>query len=260
MIRESLLGSSLLVAFRTFDATRTARTFVFAAVVVPVVQVVYFAAIATEPGQPPPLAVAVSSVLLVTTVAAVEASTVAMTHMRFDGVLPHLLLAPRKAFAAWVGMSLASAAVGVFAGLVSLVTAFALFHQVFPLAQFLAASGLVVLIAVTSGGFGLALGVLTLPTRNGLSWIVPVLGALTVLGGIAVPVGELPQQAQWVARLLPISYGTDAARGILAGECDAILPSVLGVVAVGFGWAAIGLASWRLIERRVRIAGTADLL
>lgn len=261
MTWDTLIGSSIRVALRSFDATRTARTLLVAAVVGPVLQVVYFAALATLPGRNPPIATAVTASLLVAAIGAVESVTVGVTRMRQDGVLPYVLVAPRSASVVWIGATIASGGVGLLAGLVSLTAAFALFGAGLSWEQYISSAGIIAVTAIASGGFGFAVGAMTLPVRNGLAWVVPIVGLMTVLGGIVAPTSELPAPALWIARLLPISFGTDAVRAILSeGSSGSAALAACGAFILGSLWFVAGHFGWGVAARRMRRSGTIDLL
>ncbi|NQX15738.1 hypothetical protein [Rathayibacter sp. VKM Ac-2857] len=122
------MAASIVVALRTFDATRTRRTLLVAVVLGPVLQVLYFAAVAGSRGSTS-LVVGAGASLLLATLTAVDAVTVSLIRMRYDAVLGSVLLSARPAVLLWSGVVLAAAVVGFAAGLVSLVWALLLFGQ-----------------------------------------------------------------------------------------------------------------------------------
>jgi ABC-type multidrug transport system permease subunit len=259
-VSDSLLGSSIRVAVRTFDATRTKRTFMVAIGLGPILQVLYLVAIA-EPATASATirTVSVTASLLTAAIAAVEAMTLTVNQARYDGTLPALMLSPRAGNTIWIGGTTAAAAAGLCAGLTSLTAASLIYGS--SVGTYFAAAVLMLVTAVASGGLGFAVGVLTLPFRSGLSWTVIVVGVMTVLGGVVAPVEDLPGPARMVSRTLPLSHATQAARMLVdhGMSTDAVLSAALGLV-VGTVWFVIGVMSWALVARSSRERGTFDLL
>jgi ABC-type multidrug transport system permease subunit len=259
-ISDSLLGSSIRVAVRTFDATRTKRTFMVAMGIGPILQVLYLVAIAAPAATNATIrTVSVTASLLTAAIAAVEAMTLTVNQARYDGTLPALMLSSRTGSTIWIGGTTAAAAVGLCAGLTSLTTAALICGG--GVGAYLAVAALMLVTAIASGGLGFAVGVLTLPFRSGLSWTVIVVGIITVLGGVVAPVEDLPGPARMVSHTLPLSHATRAARMLVEHgmSTDAVLSATLGLV-VGTVWFVIGVMSWALVTRSARERGTFDLL
>lgn len=259
-LSDTLLGTSMRVAVRSLNATRTKRTFLVAAGLEPILQVFYLVGIAGL-GQPAATrAVAVTASLLTAAAAAAVAMALTVDQARFDGVLATLMLSTRSAAEIWVGGTAAAAAVGLCNGLVSLTTAFIICGGG-GLATFLGLAALVTVSAVASGGLGFAVGVVTLPLRSGLSWTVLVVGLMTVLGGVVAPADHLKTPVRELARALPLSHLTQAARTLLEheGATGVVRPVGLGLAA-GAIWFVAGAISWTLVVRSARSRGTFDLL
>jgi ABC-type multidrug transport system permease subunit len=259
-LSDSLLVSSVRIALRTFDATRTKRTFMVAMGLGPILQVLYLVAIAEPAATNAAIRIVpVTASLLTATIAAVEAMTRTVNQARYDGILPALMLSSRTGNTIWIGGTTAAAAVGLCAGLTSLTAASLMCGG--GAGTYLAVAALMLVTAVASGGLGFAVGVLTLPFRSGLSWTVIVVGIMTVLGGVVAPVKELPGPARMVSHTLPLSYATQAARMLVEHglSADALLSATPGLVA-GAVWFAIGVMSWALVARSARERGTFDLL
>lgn len=257
---SGLVAASIVVALRSFDATRTRRTLLVAVMLGPVLQVLYFAAVAGSRGSPS-LVVGAGASLLLATLTAVDSVTVSLTRMRHDAVLGSILLSARPAVLLWSGVALAGAAVGFAAGLVSLVWALLLFGQGVSWQVAAGAIALTGCAALAGGGCGFAVGVLGLRSRDGLAWVGPFTAVLTVLGGVVAPVGELPPVVEAVARVLPLGYASDALRTLLGeGWTGALAVQSGAVVVLGAAWFGLGLLGWALARRALRRTGSTDLL
>ena len=258
--RSSVVPASVVVALRTIDATRTRRTLLVAVVVGPILQLLFLAAVA-GPGRPAPLAVGVTASLLLAVLTPVDAVATALARMRQDEVLATVLLSARSAALLWLGPVLAGAAVGVPAGLVSLVVAVLLIDPVAGAEHAVGAIVLVCCAALAGSGCGLAVGVLGLRSRDGLAWVGPFAAVVTVLGGVVAPVDALPPALAAVARVLPLGQATDAARTLLAeGVTGGFALQTAAVVLIGGAWFGLGLLGWAAARRALRRTGGVELL
>ena len=69
------------------------------------------------------------------------------------------------------------------------------------------------------------------------------------LGGVFVPLAELPPTLQVTARLLPLTYSVEALRAVLSG--GAVRIATLDIVVLA-GWAAVAYClAWRVLARRL---------
>ncbi len=75
-----------------------------------------------------------------------------------------------------------------------------------------------------------------------------------LLGGLLVPVDQLPVWAQWPCRLVPLSWNADLLRAAFAGRGPAELlgPMSAAVLLAGLGWGAGALALARVTARACR--------
>jgi hypothetical protein len=250
------VAASIVVAMRSFDATRTRRTLLVAVVVGPVLQVLYFAAVSA-----PTIVIGAGASLLLATLTAVDAVTVSLTRLRHDAVLGSVLLSARPAVLLWSGVAIAAAGVGCAEGLVSLVWALLLFGQGVPWQVAAGAIGLTGCAALAGSGCGFAVGVLGLRSREGLAWVGPFSAILTVLGGVVAPVDELPPVVEAVARVLPLGYASDALRTLLGeGSIGALAVQTGAAVVLGAAWFGLGLLGWALARRTLRRTGGTELL
>lgn len=83
-------------------------------------------------------------------------------------------------------------------------------------------------------------------------------GLSFLVGGVLYPVASLPELAQWVAALLPITYALEAMRGaLLMGRSIAELAQPLGVL-LGFTCVILPVAMWTFKRAlwRMRIEGS----
>lgn len=107
-------------------------------------------------------------------------------------------------------------------------------------------------------GFGFAFAALVLIMRD--ANMLVDMGSFLVngLSGVQFPVNSLPRWLLPVSLAIPLTYGFDAVRGWLLGTRTLLpIPVEIGLlVVVMFVTTFIGLAAFRVLERRVRIKGT----
>ncbi|MBC7222539.1 hypothetical protein H5T56_06125 [Candidatus Bipolaricaulota bacterium] len=107
--------------------------------------------------------------------------------------------------------------------------------------------GVMLLTGLGLGGFCMAYAGLVLLVKRAEN-----LGAWTQT--VVVPPQVLPRAAWLISRVIPLNYGIEAVRRLLAGKV--VGDQLLWLVLLG---AAYGLAGWALLgraQRRMRAAGT----
>ncbi|HAZ27932.1 TPA: hypothetical protein DCY67_04885 [Candidatus Acetothermia bacterium] len=114
--------------------------------------------------------------------------------------------------------------------------------------------GLLLLTALGMVGFMLAQAALVLLLKRADAPGDIIQTVLGILGGMTMPARFLPQPLWAVSRAIPLAYGIEAARRVVAGA--AVGPEVVVLIGLGavyglLGWWALGRA-----ERRMREAGS----
>lgn len=114
--------------------------------------------------------------------------------------------------------------------------------------------GVMLLTGLGLGGFCMAYAGLVLLVKRAENLGAGTQTVLGALAGMTVPPQVLPQAAWIISRVIPLSYGIEAARRLLGGEV--VVDQLLWLVLSG---AAYGVAGWALLrraQRRLRAAGT----
>ena len=176
-----------------------------------------------------------------------------MGNERFFQTLPTLLASPASRVALFLGRSLPAIvnafAVSAFAFIVgSLVLGIGIDAAAVP--------SIVLAIAACSfscTGFGLCLGSVGLRGRNVYVLANLVDGFLLVLCGVNVPLDDLPDWAQSLSQVLPLTHGVEAARDVVGGES---LSQVSGLIAtealIGLAYFTLGMLMLRVFEHEGR--------
>jgi ABC-2 type transport system permease protein len=136
-------------------------------------------------------------------------------------------------------------------GLVSVVVVFALGANDgvdLPIGTWLASGFLAWMTSLVFASFGLFLGYL-LPSENALQVIGPVVGVLSLVGGLFVPLALLPDLVQQIAPYMPTYGVVEIARfPIVGGSFDVLW--VVSVVAWTAAFAALAALLFRRDTRR----------
>ncbi|MFI7210898.1 ABC transporter permease [Micromonospora maritima] len=184
-------------------------------------------------------------------------SGAAIQNQRWMGVLEPLAAAPVPLVLVFLPITLASAAVGAYALLATLIWGVLLFGVPLDFADPLAFVAAVPATVLSLGMVGLLLAAsfVLLPNANALanSLSYPV----WMMSGMLVPVDVLPAWSAPLSAALPSKWGADALRAAVTGG-DA-WPPILICLAVGLCYLVLGALMMTWVERRARDAATLAL-
>ncbi|MFJ5631808.1 ABC transporter permease [Streptomyces goshikiensis] len=138
----------------------------------------------------------------------------------------------------------------VASALVAIVGVCAFFGEWALMGSLLQGLPLIVLTALSTTAFGLAVAAVT--ALHPASAVLTNLGvyALLVLSGIVAPVSALPTPLQWLSRVLPLTHGAQALRALADGR-PWVSYAALELL-VGLGWLCCGLLFLRHNDRTAR--------
>jgi len=247
-------------AFADLRVIYTPASWVFGWLVRVLAQVTFYALIGTlldSPDQQRFLLVGGAVTVMVTEVLLVCAST---AWERQAGTLPLLVIAPVSTVPVflgrsvqWIPSSLATSSIALFA-------LGPLFGVRWTVGTALLASAVLVLTCLATYLFGFAVSMLVLgfiELRNLVSAVVT--SVTTAISGAVVPVEFWPAGLQFVAHLLPATYGLDALHRLSREEITfAILPNAGLLVVTGLGWLGIGALLPRALVGLGRRRGTLE--
>lgn len=180
---------------------------------------------------------------------------------RWNGTLPYLFGAPANRLLMFVGrafLHILDGSLGVVIGL---------FWGVTLLGLDLSASepGLllfvILLTTYSTSGLGLALGSLSLVTRNVMFINNTAYFILLGLAGSNINVERLPNVLQSISNALPLTRGITAARAIIAGAgFPEIIPLMIEELILGTLYVLFGYSLFRLFERQAKRMGTLEVI
>lgn len=180
------------------------------------------------------------------------------TWERTAGTLPLLVAAPTRLWPVFVGRSLHWLPSGVATASVALFAVGPAFGIRWTPVSAVAAFGCLVLVAVTTYGFGLAIAAVVLAApnlRNVVSNVVITL--MMLVCGVMVPVSFWPAWVGVLARAVPLTHGLAAVRAVAAGDGGA-LGHCAAALAVGGAWYIVAALLLERLATRGRRTGSID--
>ncbi len=107
--------------------------------------------------------------------------------------------------------------------------------------------------------FVLLLGNLAVLLQDWQNLYSVALGVFLTMTGIVIPLSSMPLVLERIARMLPITNGFLALKAALTGAgFAAVQGDLLRELLVALGYAAVGYACFRLVEREVKLRGTLE--
>jgi ABC-2 type transport system permease protein len=114
--------------------------------------------------------------------------------------------------------------------------------------------GVMFLTGLGLGGFCMAYAGVVLLVKRAENTGEGMQMALGMLAGMTLPPQLFPRSVWIISRVIPLSYGIEAARRLLSG--DVVEREIAWLVASGAAYAFAGWALLRRAERRMKAAGT----
>lgn len=169
---------------------------------------------------------------------------------KWAGTFPLLLAAPAN----WLPLMIGRAAAGYLDSLLGVLTTFVVLTPFMPNAELsagalLMAAPLMLLTTASMAGLGWLLGSITLPTRTGLLISNMVSYFMFVVCGVNFPLEALPSWLQSIGRLLPLTHGLMAIRGVIDGASYGEVSSLIGrEILMGLIYSAL---AWSIFRKRM---------
>jgi ABC-2 type transport system permease protein len=154
------------------------------------------------------------------------------------GVFDRILAAPVSSTAIIVGKTMSGAVMGFMSAVVLLVIGSALFGF------FFANVGLVLLIVLLASfsftGIGTIISGLASEPREAMMLSNLLRFPMMFLGGVFFPVDAMPNPLPYVARVMPLTYASEALRAVQVGDFATIFIDVMVLLAYTVGTTLVG--------------------
>lgn len=182
------------------------------------------------------------------------------TTERWAGTLPLLVASPTSPVVVFASRGAYLAVDGALSALGALFIAGPAFGLHLPWPRVLAVLPLTAAVGVASYCFGTFLAGVVFRFRNINSLVVLVgyVGLMTVCG-VNVPLSYYPTALEWISRVLPLTNGLLAIRGVFAGNAWSwVIGHGALEAAVGVGWMTLALLTFNRLASRGRLDGSLD--
>lgn len=179
---------------------------------------------------------------------------------RFAGTLPLFLSSPGSRFGIFIGRSLVHILDGMLNIVLALLFAALVFRVDFSGTHWGTLAAAITVAAVSTAGFGLLLGSLSLMVRDIFMVMNFAYMSLMILAGVIVPPERLPAWIAWAHSVLPISRSAAVARQALEGVLPSQVAGALGMeLVVGAVFVLLGFSVYGYLETGSRRKGKFDL-
>ena len=214
-----------------------------------VAQVIFYALIGSLLGSPDRMRYLYIGAAVVATAMETLLVVSTSTRERYSGTLPLLVASPSRLWPVFLGRSVQWLPSGVATATVALFVIGPAFGVRFTLSSGFAAFGVLVLVAITTYGYGLALAALVLRFMRLRNWATNLsYTVMMLICGVTVPLSFWPMWLQGIAQVFPLTHTLHAIRLLESGTGEplTILTSLGLAVLTSLGW--YGLAAF-LLER-----------
>ena len=182
------------------------------------------------------------------------------TGERWAGTLPLLVASPSSPVVVFSARGAYLAVDGALSALAALFVAGPIFGMDLPWPRILAVVPLTALVALASYSFGTFLAGIVFRFR-GVNNVVVVTTHVVLMAacGVNVPLSYYPQGLELLSRLLPLTNGLLAVRGVFgSASAGAILGDAALELLVAGGWMAAALTTFNRLASRGRRDGSLD--
>jgi ABC-2 type transport system permease protein len=248
-------------SYRAMYAWQTPFAFISVKLVFSLFQMLLFIFMGRFAGLNNSIYIVIGNLLQLPAINGVSGVSMVIAGERESGTLPYLFGSPAPRAPLFLGRALFNILDGLFTMLIAIPLAAICFHLDLSQTDPAMLAVCVLVLALSSSGFGLIMGSIALLTVEG--WTVN--GMLYILFylvcGINFPVAQLPQALQTVSYALPLTRGIQAARLAIQGApWGQVAPLLGGEIVVGLLYGILGYALFRYFERRSLVQGRLDAI
>jgi ABC-2 type transport system permease protein len=253
-----LFAKSSLFAYKALFHWLEPSAYVTQKLGFPLLQLSFFALVGAFGGAQPLAFYLVGNAILVGYQAMFSIAT-SVADERWQGTLLYLVGSPANRVVLFFGRG----SVHVLDGMIDVVLAFAYAALLFGLdlsrADLLGVALAVIVAAIGASALGLFLGAAAYLVLDASFLANATMFGLLLVTGANVPLAELPEWAQALGLLIPLTRTVEAARLYVAGaELASGLSLLTGDLVIAAGWALAGYALFGWVEAQARRRGTLE--
>lgn len=201
----------------------------------------------------------IGNALQITAISGIFGISMTVGDDRRMGTLPYLFAVPSGRLFIFLGRAVFHILDGTLGVLMTLLLGALLFGLDLSQANPLALLMIILLTTLSTCGFGLLLGSVSLITVNAMFVGNVFYFVLLTFAGVNIPLDKMPAWVQTIGHLLPLTRGLEAARQVIDGATlQEVSGLLLGEILIGVGYAVLGFIVFRWIEFQARRLGTLE--
>ncbi len=262
MIRQiKLLARMSWTVFTAIYAWQRPAAYLTIKFIVPFFQMSFFVYLAKFTLGPDKLAyVAIGNAVQLVALNTLMGVAMTLAGEKWNGTLQMLLTTPANRLLIFASRALVHVLDGIVGAAIGLLYAAVFFGVSFAQTNFLALVVVLFISSLTLTGIGLIIASLSLFTRT----IEPIMNTaylfIFLVAGINFPVEQLPVWLQPFSRLIPLTYGVEAARQAVAGaSLITVSNSLLIMLGLFLAEGALGYFIFLYFERVSKRLGTLEM-
>ncbi|MEO3828147.1 ABC transporter permease [Actinomadura sp. B10D3] len=255
-----IVRESLVLGLAEMGAVYTWRTWTFGWLVRLLCQATFYALLGRYVGDEETMRYVLVGNIMVLACMESAIVVISLAGERATGTLPLLAVTPSGHLPVYLGRGLQWTVTGLASSLIAWLALPPLLGVPLPWPRAALAIPVIVVILVSSYGYGCALAGIAL-RLHGVEWLVLnfAYGIVMTFGGVNVPVEFWPAPLEAAVQALPVVHGLEAVRGILDGAPAGHVMGLLGAEAlVGACWYAVAALSMDRLVSAGRRDGTLD--
>jgi ABC-2 type transport system permease protein len=231
-------------------------------IVMPLGQILFFTFLGTyATGQGNADFYVIGNSVQLAAVSGVYGVTMSIGGDRWTGTLPYLFGAPANRLTIFFGRAAIHIVDGMLGVVLGLFWGVALLGLDLSHTDPLALALTILVTAMSTSGFGLMLGSLSLITVNVMFVNNLVYFLLLIFSGSNLDLSKLPAVMQAVSQGIPLTRGIASARLIIAGGRLAdVMPLLTQEIGIGLAYALVGYIMFRWFETQAKRRGTLDVV
>ncbi len=229
-------------------------------VIAPLNQIMFFTLLGSfATGRDTASFYAIGNAIQLTAMSGIYGVTMSVGGERNEGTLIYLFGAPANRMLTFVGRAFVHVLDGMLGVVMGLIWAGLLLGVDYSRADLPTLALTVLITTVSTSGFGLLMGCISLVTVNVMFINNTIYFLLLVFSGANVPLARFPIWIQRAAHLLPLTRGIQAARQSIAGaNLLEVWPLLAGEILIGMVYVFVGYLLFSWFELQAKRRGTLE--